>query len=75
METLRQKKLHGSITEEEESNVVIPNRATRFNEHIIGLGDAVTNVQIGSDFEYGKPRVVRDPVPLVQRSAAPEEIQ
>ena len=73
--TLQDKKLHGSITAEEEENVVIPARATQFNEHIQGWEAADQNEQLGSDFEFGLPLTVRDPVPQVHGGRADELIE
>eukprot|EP00116_Pleurobrachia_bachei_P018681 sb/3478943/ len=72
IKTLQDKKLHGSITPEEEENVVIPARATKFNEHIQGWEAADQNVQIGSDFEFGIPLTIRDPVPQVHGGGVEE---
>lgn len=63
---LRNKRVHGAITPEEEENVTIPARATQFSELIPEWGAADQNVVVGSDFSFGQPVTIRDPVPLPQ---------
>ena len=61
---LRAKRKHGAVSEEEEQDVTMPNRPTKFNEVILGWHNTDQNHVIGSDFHYGTPKTTRDPIPL-----------
>lgn len=61
---LRAKRKHGAVSTQEEEDATIPNRPTKFNELIVGWHNTDQNVVVGSDFHYGTPKTVRDPVPL-----------
>jgi len=61
---LRAKRKHGAVSEEEEQNVTMPNRPAKFNDTILGWHNTDQNRVEGSDFHYGVPRTIRDPIPL-----------
>ena len=61
---LREKRKHNAVSTNEESDAVIPNRPTKFNETIDGWALTDQNRYIDSDYPYGKAVHAIDPIPL-----------